>query len=290
MNKKSVLIIGAFFLMSACGKKEDEKFLIQPCVVKVETLERKDIVKEISLTGTVRGFNEVKVFAKVSGKLSRKLKHEGDAAAKNEVLAYIDRDEPALDYSKAQIKAPIAGMVTQYNFSEGDTVSPAGAPVLEIADVRKVKVVFYLTQKEILEVRPGQKAVVCADYLPAPQKGYVLKIYPSADPLSRKFKGEVLVNNSKNLFKTNTFAAVKIETQRKNQVLALPRKALYEESGEKFVFIISSASTAEKRIVETGISDGYNIEITSGAQDGESVITEGSYLLKEGTPVIIEKP
>jgi len=63
--------------------------------VKIAKAEKGKINEFISLTGDIHGHKEVNVYAKVPGKLIKKIKNEGDRIKKGQVVALIDRDEEA---------------------------------------------------------------------------------------------------------------------------------------------------------------------------------------------------
>jgi membrane fusion protein, heavy metal efflux system len=68
---------------------------------------------------------------------------------------------------------------------------------------------------------------------------------------------------------------VKAGTPRK--VLAVPRKAVVEISTQPFVFVQRGGESFLKRRVKTGISDGTFVEISSGVEPGDRVVTEGGF-------------
>ncbi|MDO8734169.1 MAG: hypothetical protein Q7K21_03305, partial [Elusimicrobiota bacterium] len=71
--------------------------------VKVIKPVGKDVEEIINLTGDVRGLSEAKVYSKVPGKLQKKKKDVGDLVSKNEVVALVDRDEPALKFKLSEV-------------------------------------------------------------------------------------------------------------------------------------------------------------------------------------------
>ena len=65
-----------------------------------------------------------------------------------------------------------------------------------------------------------------------------------------------------------------------NRGVVVPRTALVEEMGNFFVFVQNNPVSFEKRAVETGVTDGLNVRITSGVTAGERVVTKGAISLK----------
>ena len=62
--------------------------------------------------------------------------------------------------------------------------------------------------------------------------------------------------------------------------VVIPRTALVDEMGQKFVFVQNNPTSFEKRSVKVGGSDGYRVQILSGIKAGERVVSKGAIILK----------
>lgn len=69
-------------------------------------------------------------------------------------------------------------------------------------------------------------------------------------------------------------------TATRPDAVTLPVSAVTEEQGSKFVYVRKDSSSYEKRLVETGGSDGRRIEIRKGVKAGETVVTKGAVSVK----------
>ncbi|PIV17878.1 MAG: hypothetical protein COS41_06300 [Elusimicrobia bacterium CG03_land_8_20_14_0_80_50_18] len=288
-NNILLLFAGLMILpLTSCGsgKKAEEP---EPHTrVKMSAVSRGSIEETLSLTGDIHGEKEVKVFSKVTGKLIEKRKREGDRVRAKEVIALIDRDETALDFSRAEVVSPIKGILTMFYPDLGDAVFPApGEPVAVVADMDRVKITVYLSAEDSVKVREGQKARAYTDAYPGRRfEGTVTLVAPAANPLTRKIKAEVTVPNAGHLLKPGTFARVEIVTGRRAGILTLPKKALRSEEDKQFVSVVKDGRAHSKQVL-TGISDEDLIEIRDGLTEGEAVILEGNYGLADGTKVIV---
>ena len=293
-NKILRISLVSLFLAAAipgCGKKEENKNSETAggaVPVKITKVCRTDISAKLRFTGDIRGEKEIKVYAKVPGKLAKKLKMEGSTVGKDEVIALIDRDEPALNYSKAEVRAPISGVLTLYFAEPGDAVLPApGGPVCTIADMDRVKVFIYVSGRDIGKVRQGQKAVARTDAYPGKVfEGIISNVSEAADPQTRKIRAEITVPNPGHLLKPGTFARVEVTTSRREGVLAVPNSAVLEENGKKFVFTVKDGA-AKKNFVETGLKNEEKTEIAGGLEEGGTVVIEGNWGLSEGKKVSV---
>jgi len=258
-------------------------------VVKVLPAGRGNIEEIISLNGDVHGLREVDVYTRVSGKLIRKVRDEGENVKKGEIIALVDRDEPALGFTKAEVRAPISGTIVRYYVDIGDSVIPQEPmpqePVLNIAYMDKVKIVVNIGEKDISKLRKGEKVRVSVDAYPGETfPGRVVKIAPAVDPRSRKLKVELEIENEDHRLKPGMFADVEIIYNEHKNVLVVPAIAVLER-GEKKVLFTAEDGRARLKEVQIGVSDKEKIEIIEGLSEGESVIVEGNYGLPDGAKV-----
>ena len=107
-TKKKIFIALAAFMVLVLLAKGGSRFFHKAeamGVIKVpvtaEPVQRKLVEETLELTGDVRGMNEARIYPKVPGRLLRKIKDAGDTVKKGEVVALIDRDEPALKFAAA---------------------------------------------------------------------------------------------------------------------------------------------------------------------------------------------
>jgi len=291
-----LLVVGmvAYRIVKYNMAKRNIKESVEEKVTPIKTVQagKGDIEEIISLNGDIRGLREVDVYTRVSGKLIKKIKEEGDSVKKGEIVALIDRDEPALGFTKAEVKSPIEGTVIRYYVDIGDSVIPQEPmpqePVVNIAYMDKVKIVVNVGEKDITKLRKGEKVRVSVDAYPEENfLGRVVKVAPAVDLRSRKLKVELEIENKDHRLKPGMFADVEIIYNEHSNVLVVPRISVLEKEGRTILFTVED-DRAKLREVKTGISDEEKIEIVEGLSEGESVVIEGNYGLIDGAKVEVE--
>jgi multidrug efflux pump subunit AcrA (membrane-fusion protein) len=270
--------------------KESTEEKVTP--VRVVRAGKGNIEEILFLNGDVHGLREVDVYTRVSGKLIKKVKEEGEDVKKDEVVALIDRDEPALGFTKAEVKAPINGTVIKYYVDIGDSVIPQEPmpqePVFNIAYMDRVRIVVNVGEKDISKVRKGNRVRVSVDAYPGEKfPGSVVKIAPAVDPRSRKLKVELEIENEDHRLKPGMFADVEIIYKEHRNLLVVPRIAVLEREGKNVLFTVEDGY-ARLREVKTGVGDEERIEIVEGLTEGERVIVEGNFGLSDGAKVEVE--
>ncbi|HOL20793.1 MAG TPA: efflux RND transporter periplasmic adaptor subunit [Candidatus Hydrogenedens sp.] len=224
----------------------------------------------------------------------------------------LDAAESTLKIQQLQLKnqtitAPINGIITRKNIQKGVLVS-TGMPVFSIVDPDSFILPINLPEREISKVSKGQEADVIIDSCPTEKfTATVLRINPTIDPNTGTIKTilqfhEKHRNNT--CIKDSAFARIKLIMETREQVLVIPKDAVLEENGRKYVFIAQSKSgenieninhkdkthdsvqfVAQKVEIQVGLEDSSYFEILSGLDEHTLVITLGQLNLKPGSIV-----
>jgi RND family efflux transporter MFP subunit len=205
--------------------------------------------------------------------------------------AELNQANVALAYCSLQ--APFNGWIVNRNVDLGTLVGPA-TNGFTLADTQSVKAVFGVPDISISRVRLGQHLAITTDAFPAPFAGRVSAISPAADPKSRVFSVEVTIPNPRDRLKSGMIASLALDgTQLPQSVLAIPLSAVIRDPDRRNSFAVMIAEgggdtqTARLRAVELGDIYGNMIAAKGGLNSGESVITSGVGLIKNGDKVRI---
>jgi multidrug efflux pump subunit AcrA (membrane-fusion protein) len=198
--------------------------------------------------------------------------------------AEVARAVAALENAKVQlsyatITAPIDGVIASVSTEEGETVA-AGmqAPTfVTIIDLKRLQVDAFVDEVDIGKVKVGQRAVFTVDTFPATDfEGKVSAIYPKAVIQDNVVNYDVVVDIETpyhGLLRPEMTASVSIFLERREDVLAVPAKAVQRERGRNVVYVTADDRT-ESREIKVGWRDGQWIEVASGLDEGEIVLLE----------------
>jgi RND family efflux transporter MFP subunit len=195
-----------------------------------------------------------------------------------------------VDYiaKNAYMKAPFAGIIAARNMEEGDMINPMmgmGQSILTLMDLSRVKIAVDAPADEIEKIRIGQKCLVRIASRPGEVfHGEVYSKNLAADPLSKTFKVEVVIDNPDMKIKAGVFADISIEYIRKENVYLLPLTALL--AGDKDV-MVNDNGVARRRTLTVGERNGSRFEVLAGVNPADQVLVEGNYDLKEGTAIVV---
>ncbi len=237
-------------------------------------------------------------------------------------------EELRINLANTNILSPVDGFVGKRMLDPGAFVGP-NAPVVSVVDIRTVRLVANLVEKDVKRVTAGTPAEVEVDAFPGEKfAGKVSRVAPVFDPATRTAEMEIEVSNSGFRLKPGMYARVQLTVETKPDALTVPRNAVVvDPDGKQGVFVAvagagrqggsggargqggeargpnpqprsstAGAQGGEPTLiakfvpVETGIRDNERIEIVAGLNDGARVITTGAGALKDGDRIVAATP
>jgi Cu(I)/Ag(I) efflux system membrane fusion protein len=171
------------------------------------------------------------------------------------------------------------GIVSKLNIREGMFVTPK-MEVLTLADLSSVWLLAEVFESQADWVATGQPAEVQLSYVPGKVwEGNVEYIYPSLNQKTRTLKVRLRFDNPDEELKPNMFANVVVHGGAKPDVLVIPREALIRTGQQDRVILSVGDGRYQQRQVVAGIESGDRVEINSGLQAGDMVVTSGQFLI-----------
>lgn len=188
--------------------------------------------------------------------------------------------------SDTQIKAPISGTVNKQMVEQGTMVN-MGTPVANIVDISTLKVILNVSEKDAFQIKINDLAEITTDVYPGVIfYGKVDNVAAKADE-AHTYPMEVrLANSKKHPLKAGMFARVNFTFQSENETLAIPRESLLGSIKDARVYTVKDKIAKLKNIVVGKTSSDY-IEIISGLEENEVVVTNGQNNLSDNSKVTI---
>ncbi|MBN2464347.1 efflux RND transporter periplasmic adaptor subunit [candidate division WOR-3 bacterium] len=276
-------VIGLFVAVGCGPKGAPKKRNLQS--VAFETVRRQTVTRTIGLLGTVEGEKQATAMSKITGKVTSIARPEGSWVNEDDAIAYVVNDIPGMDYQPGPVRAPIAGYVGKVYVEVGQTVAP-GVPVAVVANYgNRVTVKARISDHDLRFVKTGAPADISVTaFSDTSFTGRVTAVTPVLDQLSRTATVELTVNNTGRKLVPGMACGVQLTLEQKKDVIALPRIALFT-NGYTRVAVLDD-STARFRDVTTGLVGDRLIEVTSGLEPGEHVVTTGKERIEDGGRVI----
>lgn len=206
------------------------------------------------------------------------------SAAKNKLLLWGMSEKQISDLEISGKASPLitfhspeAGYVSEVKINEGMYVDE-GSTILKITSLNQVWVEAQLYSNEIAAIPESKTFQVFSESNPEKvYKGTLVYNNPIVEDGKRVQLLKIRINNSGGKLIPGTLVSVIPEKSLTN-LLAVPKSAVLLEK-MKTVWVLAHDNTFQQRMVTTGAENNYWIEILSGLNEGEIVVTEGSYLI-----------
>ena len=180
------------------------------------------------------------------------------------------------------VKAPFAGQITNRAVVEGQQVL-AGGVAYTLADFTPLRVRVHLPESVAAKIRVGETVKVETETHDDDLDATVERISPVVDPGTGTVRVTLRLPEAADA-RVGGFVKARLTTDRKRDVLAVPKLALVEEGGLRSVFV-AAADTVRKIEITTGLYDATHVEVTGGLEEGWQVVTLGRGGLRTGSRV-----
>lgn len=175
--------------------------------------------------------------------------------------------------------APQNGVIENLKIREGFFVKP-GSTLMSIGDLSQVWVVAEVFERQASQVKQGTSVTMSLDYLPGKTwQGKIDYVYPILDPKTRTVKVRLRFDNENGEFKPNMFAQITIHTSSDEKALLIPKEALIRTGNQDRVVLALGEGNFKSVAVSVGRFDSDNVEILSGLNAGEKVVSSAQFLL-----------
>jgi len=194
-----------------------------------------------------------------------------------------------LQLEKTRIVAPIDGVIVDLPYYTQSTQIETGSTIAKIMDYQVMYMDVSLPEKYISVIKPGQLVKLTNYTIPDDTIiGNITQLSPAINADTRTFKGNISINNPNLLLRPGMFVKADIVTNHKDSVIVIPKSIILSRQKGKTVFIVDRGVAAE-RIIETGLENITDVEVTRGLTKNERVVTSGFETLSNRSKVKIIK-
>lgn len=203
----------------------------------------------------------------------------------NNIKADIELTE--VNISKTEIRAPYAGRMGLRNISMGAYVTPSNI-LTTISQVNQKKISFSIPEKYSDEIKPGMSVAFTVEGSIQPFKAVVLATETSIEPETRNLKVIATINDAGNKLTAGSFAKVTLNIGKKDQALIIPSAAIIPSARSKQVVLYKDGTPLFVNVT-TGVRTVDNVEITSGINAGDTVVTSGLLFIRKESKLKLSK-
>jgi RND family efflux transporter MFP subunit len=200
--------------------------------------------------------------------------------------ARLTHDQALYDYSR--ITAPFDGVVTQRYanlgalMQAGTSSSTQAMPLVKLSEDRLFRLVIPVPESYVRYIRIGDPVQVTVAALNRTFPGKVARFSVDVKEDTRTMHTEVDVPNPGGVLIPGMYAEATLLLEKKDAALAVPLQAVSYESGRPALFIVGADNKVDVRPVTLGLQTASDVEILSGASEGEQAVLSDRGSLKAG--------
>lgn len=187
---------------------------------------------------------------------------------------------------KATVRAPFSGIIGLRYVSQGTYVTPS-TPIANLVNTDKLKITFAIPEKYSSQIGIGDDLSFTTSSSEEEHTATIYAIEPGVDISTRTLKMRALADNKEGKLIPGTFANVFLPLAVVNDAIMVPTQALIPIQNGKKIFIAENGK-AKEVVVETGARTESTIRITSGVKAGDTILTSGIMVLRDGSPLNID--
>jgi HlyD family secretion protein len=183
------------------------------------------------------------------------------------------------------IHAPVDGTLIGRNVEPGDIVQP-GKELMVLAPSGETQIVVQIDEKNLGQLRLGQKALASADAFPRERfPAELFYINPGIDALRGSVEVKLRVNDAPEYLRQDMTVSVDIEVARRSNVVVVPADAVRDAGAiEPWVLAIQERR-AVRRPVKLGLRGDGRIEVIEGVAPGDVLVSAAELAVRAGQRV-----
>ncbi len=206
-------------------------------------------------------------------------------AAKRRLNQYRARPGSNAEAAAITVPSPINGKLDGVFVTPGAYLQE-GAPLFHVIDTERLRLEARIPEPDIGRLTNPRGAWFEAEGFDAPfeidlEKGdRMIALGSKVDPRSRTVPLVFEFPNVKGQLRIGMFVRAHVLIGEEREAIGIPVAAIEENAGQAVAYVQRDPETFERRILTLGIRDGEYVEVLSGLSAGESVVTQGSYLVQ----------
>lgn len=228
----------------------------------------------------------------------RSLRDKGFVSA-----AALDQKQAAYDAAQAQLNAMQSahseqsrkvdytalaadsdGVITAYDCNIGQVVA-AGQALFSLAHGAEKEIAIHLPEAELPRLHSSAGFTISLNALPGKTwPGRLRELAAAADPATRTYAARIAVKNADAAMQLGMSATVAVQAADK-QVMRLPLAAVVSRDGQPGVWTVDGSGSVHRSVITIGEIEDNSVRVLSGLNGGDTVVTAGASLLRDGEKV-----
>ena len=198
-------------------------------------------------------------------------------------FAWAESQLVAAQLAKATVRAPFSGTIGLRYISQGTYVTST-TPIAKLVNTDQLKITFSIPEKYSSQIALSDRITFTTTNAKEQYTATIYAIEPEVELATRTLKMRAIADNMEGKLIPGTFANVFLPLETVKDALLVPTESLIPIQNGKKIFV-SENGLAKEVIVETGSRTESSVNVLSGLKAGDTILTSGVMMLRNGTPV-----
>lgn len=196
-----------------------------------------------------------------------------------------DIEKVKAEIKMTELRAPFDGIIGLRQASIGSYASPS-TTIATLTSVSPIKIEFSVSERYAKDIKKGTNLTFEVDGYINPFEAQVYATESSVNPETHNLTARALYDNRDGKLMPGQYAGIKLKQKEIPDAISVPAESIVPEMGKNMVFRYKGGH-AEPVEVTTGLRTASEVQIITGLQAGDTIITSGTLQLRKGTAVKI---
>jgi len=254
-------------------KLEDEEYYIN---LRIKS-------KEVDFEISKQEYEKQKSLYEKGGATLRELKNAEIKLINTEY----DIESSKINLAKMSVKVPFTGVISDLPYFTNGTKVPSNTELVKLVNYKQLYLETNLPEKYFNNIDRGYKVYI-SSYTNREDTliGQITQISPAIDPDARTFKCFVEVENKKMILQPGMFVKADMVINSSENTIIIPKDIIVSHNRREYVYVVDKG-VANARLIITGLENNTEIEVVTGLEKGESVVSKGFETLRDKSKVRI---
>jgi RND family efflux transporter MFP subunit len=189
-----------------------------------------------------------------------------------------------------QIRAPFDGIITERHVDAGHLIQPARSaddvPLFVLIQADTLRLFIDVPEVDAALVENGRPAKIIVSALGnASFDGKIARTGWALQSGTRALRCEIDVPNADGKLRPGMYAQVDLTVAERADVLSVPKSAIVVKDGQSFCVTVAEDGTVLRKQIQPGIRSATDVEILSGLEGSEDIITANTAAFTDGQKV-----
>jgi multidrug efflux pump subunit AcrA (membrane-fusion protein) len=287
---KAIMLIGLICLAFLVTRAAPAPVAEDRPKVLLQEIKPQDDKRRVIVPVKVEAKIQSMVTADIEGHVTKILKPLGSVVKSGEIILYLENKDPGFTYAAVPVRAPIAGVVSNFWTTQMAKVS-RGDKLFTVINPKSLKLSAEFPSGELNIVQAGQLGEFrCESQKDAKLAVRIVGISPLVDARTGTAAAEFEFVHSKDTPPPIGSVGQAIFEINQGSIFMIPESSLIFQDGKPMVRVIKADNKVDKKSIELGEQRDSFFVVKSGITAGDKVVVRASRTLKENETIEVEKP